>query len=115
MVGWSSHPPAGQHGRRPRRAVLLRPPLLGRWIRLRPVRNLLVPADPVRPVLAVPHRLLRPANVGRWRMGPQGWLGLRPGRPGRTAVLRRAGAGVAQEAAWRAAPVGHDAATATSG
>src|SRR3989442_126498 len=81
MVGGREHPPAGGHPGRRRRAVLLRPALLGRRPRPRSVRNLLAPADRLRPVLAVPQRLLRTAAVGRRRMGPQRRLGL-PGLEG---------------------------------
>src|SRR5437660_5920865 len=109
MVGGREHPPAGGHPGRRRRAVLLRPALLGRWLRLRSVRNLLVPADRLWPLLAVPHRLLRTADVGRRRMGPQRRLWLRPGP-----VVRGARAGVAQAPARRAAPLGHHASTATT-
>src|SRR5256886_16042208 len=108
MVGGREPPPAGAAPGRRRRAVLLRPALRGRRLRLRSVRNLLVPADRLRPVLAVPHRLLRTADVGRRRMGPQGRLWLRP-RP----VVRGARAGVAQAPARRAAPLGHDATPTT--
>src|SRR2546428_6589042 len=108
MVGGREPPPAGGHPGRRRRAVLLRPALLGRRLRLWPLRNLLVPADRLRPVLAVPDRLLRTADVGRRRMGPQRRLWLRPGP-----VVRGARAGVGQAPARRAAPGGHDA-TATT-
>src|SRR5438309_11900464 len=111
MVGWRIHPPAGRHPGRRRRAVLLRPPLLGRRLRL--PRHLLVPPDPLRHLLALPPGLLglrRTPDDGR-RMGPRPRLGLRSRR--RTAVLRGAGAGVAQAPARRAAPLGHDA-TATT-
>src|SRR5207245_4490563 len=107
MVGGREHPPAGGHPGRRRRAVLLRPALLGRRLRL--LGDPVVPADRIRALLAVPHRLLRTADVGRRRMGPQGRLWLRPGP-----VVRGARAGVAQAPARRAAPGGYHASTATT-
>src|SRR5207248_7409490 len=99
MVGRGEHPPAGRDaGRRRARAVLRRlwlPPVL------RVLRDLLVPADPVRHLLAVPPGLLglrRTPDDGR-RLGPRPRLGLRS----RPQLVRGAGAGVAQAAARRAA------------
>src|SRR5260370_8858712 len=103
MGGWGGDPLGGQHRCRGGGALLLRPALLGGRVRLRPVRDLLVLTDPVRPILAVPHRLLRLRNApddGR-RLGPQGWLGIRPWGP--APVVRGAREGVAHPPARRAA------------
>src|SRR5207237_3754064 len=108
-------PPRGRDERRRHRGarVLLRSSV---WGRLRTVWNLLVPADPVRPVLAVPPgvlRLLGPAHDGR-RLGLRRWPWLGPW-PGPAGWIRAEGARVAPPPARRGPASGRAASPPSRG